>query len=71
MLIASTYETESNCPPPPSAAHLISSFSYSKLILLFFRCAAVLHFSAFYGHLEISRLLLQCNADVEAKASVE
>ncbi len=28
-----------------------------------------LHYSAAYGHLEVCRLLLQCNADVEAKST--
>jgi ankyrin repeat protein len=26
-----------------------------------------LHYSARYGHLEVCRLLLQCNADIDAK----
>jgi ankyrin repeat protein len=35
--------------------------------LLFFSQHTPLHWSAAEGHLEITRLLLQCNADVEAK----
>jgi hypothetical protein len=69
MLMASTSQTSSsNCPPPPSASHLFSSFSCGKLILLFFfRQRTPLHFSSGNGQLEICRLLLQCNADVDAK----
>ena len=67
-LVASTSKARSNCPPPPSAPHLLSSFSCSKFILfLFFSYCTPLHVSAQYGHLEICRLLLQCNADIEAK----
>jgi ankyrin repeat protein len=33
----------------------------------FFSQYTPLHLSAFGGHLEITRLLLQCNADIEAK----
>jgi ankyrin repeat protein len=40
----------------------------SWLILFrFFSQCTPLHLSAFQGHLEICRLLLQCNADIEAK----
>ena len=39
-----------------------------KLILLFsFRDRTPLHYSAHYGHLDVCRLLLQCNADIDAK----
>ncbi len=38
------------------------------IILLFFSQRTPLHYSALEGHLEVCRLLLQCNADVEAKA---
>ncbi len=66
----STSETECNCPPPPSAPHLFSSFSCGKLIhLLLFSQWTPLHRSAQCGHLEVCRLLLQCNADIEAKTS--
>jgi hypothetical protein len=67
MLIASTSETDGNCPPLSSPPQLVSSFACSKLILLlFFSQHTPLHWSAIKGHLEISRLLLQCNADVGA-----
>ncbi len=35
--------------------------------LLFFRERTPLHLSAQYGHLDISRLLLRCKVDVDAK----
>jgi hypothetical protein len=35
--------------------------------LLFFSRNTLLHKAAGWGHLEICRLLLQCNSDVEAK----
>jgi ankyrin repeat protein len=35
--------------------------------LLFFSQHTPLHISAQFGHLEVARLLLQCNADVGAK----
>ena len=37
------------------------------ILLLFFSQWAPLHWSAWHGDLEVCRLLLQCNADVEAK----
>jgi ankyrin repeat protein len=37
------------------------------ILLLFFSQNTPLHASAYDGHLEVARLLLQCNADVEAK----
>jgi hypothetical protein len=37
------------------------------IILLFFSQRTPLHGSAGEGHLEVCRLLLQCNADIEAK----
>ena len=37
------------------------------ILLLFFSQQTPLHRSAFCGHLEVCRLLLQCNADVDAK----
>jgi hypothetical protein len=37
------------------------------ILLLFFSQQTPLHWSACGGHLEITRLLLQCNADIEAK----
>jgi hypothetical protein len=37
------------------------------ILLLFFSQQTPLHLSAEKGHLEVCRLLLQCNADVEAK----
>jgi hypothetical protein len=68
MLMPSTSEAEGNCPPPPSAPHLFSSFSCGKFILLLsFSQYTPLHWSAREGRLEICRLLLQCNADIEAK----
>ena len=46
-----------------------AKFCLRKLILLlFFSQQTPLHYTAEYGHLEVSRLLLQCNADVEAKS---
>ena len=39
------------------------------ILLLFFSEATPLHQSAGRGHLEVARLLLQCNADIEAKDS--
>ncbi len=36
------------------------------ILLLFFSQMTPLHRSANRGHLEVCRLLLQCNADVEA-----
>ncbi len=59
----------SSHPHPHPAPHAFSSFSCSKLILmLFFREQTPLHLSALDGDLEVCRLLLQCNADIEAKA---
>ena len=64
----STSETESNCPPPPSAPRLFSSFSCCKLILLlFFSQSTPLHQSAREGHLEVTRLLVESKADVAAR----
>ena len=41
-----------------------------KMILVFlFSQWTPLHESASEGHLEVTRLLLQCNADIEAKDS--
>jgi ankyrin repeat protein len=37
------------------------------ILLLSFSQWTPLHFSAANGHLEVARLLLQCNADVKAK----
>jgi hypothetical protein len=56
------------------AAPLCPSFIFvifmrqGKFILLFsFSQWTPLHLSAENGHLEVARLLLQCNADIEAK----
>jgi ankyrin repeat protein len=38
------------------------------ILMLFFREQTPLHLSALDGDLEVCRLLLQCNADIEAKA---
>jgi hypothetical protein len=58
-------------PRTPLCPHSFSSFLCSKLILLlFFSQRTPLPFSAWNGHLEVCRLLLQCNADIEAKAYV-
>jgi hypothetical protein len=68
MLMPSKCEADSNCPLPPSTFHLFSPFLCTKLILLlFFSQDTPLHNAAQKGHLEICRLLLQCNADVGAK----
>jgi hypothetical protein len=69
MLMPWTSETKiCKCPPPPFAPHLFSSFSCGKFILLLsFSQYSPLHWSAMLGHLEVCRLLLQCNADIEAK----
>ncbi len=40
--------------------------SHKLILLLFFRKNTPLHWSAYDGHLETCRLLLQCNADIEA-----
>jgi hypothetical protein len=46
-----------------------SSFSCSELILfLFFSQQTPLHLSAWFGHLEICRLLVESKADVAARA---
>ncbi len=37
------------------------------ILLLFFSEATPLNYSAREGHLEVCRLLLQCNADIEAE----
>ena len=37
------------------------------ILLLSFSQRTLLHESAMKGHLEVCRLLLQCNADVDAK----
>jgi ankyrin repeat protein len=37
------------------------------ILLLSFSQNTPLHLSAHEGHLEVARLLLQCNADIEAK----
>jgi ankyrin repeat protein len=39
------------------------------ILLLFFSQRTPLHISAYFGHLEVARLLLLCNADIEAKDS--
>jgi ankyrin repeat protein len=67
MLMPSTSEADmSNCSPHLSALHLFSAFI--KFILLFyFSESTPLHWSSQEGHLEVCRLLLQCNADTEAK----
>jgi hypothetical protein len=68
MPMQSASETRCNCPPSPSAPHLFSSFSCGKFILsLSFSQGTLLHLSAIFGHLEVCRLLLQCDADVKAK----
>ena len=54
--------------PSPSAPPLFSAFARGKLILSFlFSQLAPLHWSARHGRLDSCRLLLQCNADVDAK----
>ena len=40
------------------------------ILLLFYRQRTPLHYSAGNGLVEVARLLLQCNADVEAKDDV-
>ena len=40
---------------------------HKQVLLIFFRKNAPLHWSAYGGHLETCRLLLQCNANVQAK----
>jgi hypothetical protein len=56
---------------PLSSPSFICIFSCSMLILLFYLSQFTpLHCSVSNGHLEITRLLLQCNADIEAKAEV-
>ena len=68
MLMPSTSETDSNCPPPPSAPHLFSSFSCGKFILLIsFSQWTPLHWSAWNGRLEVTRLLVESKADVAAR----
>jgi hypothetical protein len=68
MLIASASDTGGNCPPPPSAPHLFSSFSCGKFILLLsFRQQTPLDASARWGRLEITRLLVESKADVAAR----
>ena len=42
-------------------------FMRKVILLLFYRQRTPLHLSAYMGHLDVCRLLLQCNADVEAK----
>ncbi len=69
MLMASTSETDGNCPPPLSAPHLFSSFSCGKIILLLsFSENTPLHWSAMQGQLEMCRLLVESKADVAARA---
>ena len=69
MLMPSTSEAKSNFSPRPSSApHLFSSFSCGKFIrLLSFSQETPLHRSAEYGHLEITRLLVESKADVAAR----
>ena len=68
MLMPSTSETGCNCPPPPSAPHLFSSFSCGKLILLIsFSQNTPLHYSAWSGRLEVTRLLVESKADVAVR----
>ena len=61
--------TNSNCPP----LHYYYYFYEAKLclrkliLLLYFSQQTPLHYSARWGHFEVCHLLLQCNADVEAK----
>ena len=61
--------TASNCPP----YYYYYRFQEAKLylrkfiLLLSFRQITPLHMSTYNGHLEACRLLLQCNADLEAK----
>jgi hypothetical protein len=62
-------ETISDCPPSPRLplSYLFTFFLCKMLILLLFLSQQTpLHLSAMEGRLEICRLLLQCNADVEA-----
>ena len=68
MLMPSTSETTCNCPPPPSALHIFSSFSCGKFILLLsFSQWTPLHESARSGRLEVCRLLVESKADVAAR----
>jgi hypothetical protein len=60
--------TDCNCPPLHYYCFYEAKLFLRKLILLlFFSQQTPLHESAVNGHLEVARLLLQCNADVEAK----
>ena len=59
--------TSGNCPPLYYHCYEAKLFLWKLILLLFFSQWTPLHKSACYGHLEICRLLLQCNADIEAK----
>jgi hypothetical protein len=59
-----------------AAAHFIIIFFHERrlclrwlIILLFFSQGTPLHCAAVYGSLEICRLLIQWNADLQAKAN--
>jgi hypothetical protein len=60
-------------PSSPSLYYCNCSIYEAKLyvrkliLLLSFSQWTPLHFSAYKGHLEVSRLLAQCRADLEAK----
>jgi hypothetical protein len=76
MLNASTIVTVCDCPPPPPSlsfiiyyVHDVKLWLRTLIHLLFFSQDTPLHFSAEYGHLHTCRLLLLCNARLEAKNS--
>jgi hypothetical protein len=68
MLPASAAETEGECALAVVSCVVQAKLCLRKFILLFsFSQDTPLHKSARNGHLEVARLLLQCNADIEAK----
>jgi hypothetical protein len=54
-------------PLCPSFIFIIFMRQVKFILLLSFRQRTPLHYSASKGHLEVTRLLLQCNSDIEAK----
>jgi hypothetical protein len=76
MLPASAAETEGECAlaVPPLIIIIVflkrtSVLLASSFFSLSFSQGTPLHWSAWNGRLEVTRLLLQCNADIDAKDS--
>ena len=68
MLPASAAETGGECAPAVVSCVVQAKLCLRKFILLFsFSQGTPLHESAGNGYLEVTRLLVECNADIEAK----